>query len=196
MQQLLAENASVHAKDADGWTAVHYAVRGRSLHCLAQLLAEGADASVPAGRLRRTPLHFAAEAGEPDLVAALLAAGSHTGAADATGHTPLALALQWLAAVQAAEQSAPYQQPAGVLQQAMAAVSLLQGASMQAPAEQLTSLLRGEVASERGLQWGCKAPCARACLCGQHLAADVLLSKHGMTAKALWLPVLSSLRLQ
>lgn len=154
MQHLLAENASVHATDADGWTAAHYAVRGRSLPCLAQLLAAGVDASVPAGRLRRTPLHFAAEAGEPDLVAALLAAGSHAGAADAAGHTPLALALQRLAAVQQAEQSAPYQQLAGVLQKALAAVSLLQGASMQAPAGQLTTLLRGEVAWKPGFAVG------------------------------------------
>lgn len=155
VQQLLADGASVHVTDADGWTATHYAVRGRSLRCAAQLLAAGAQASAPAGPLRHTPLHFAAAAGEPALVAALLAAGSCPRVADATGRTPLALAVQHLAAVQAAERTAPYQQPAGVLQKALAAVSLLQGAAVQAPAGQSTRAAGGEEHAGRTVvAWG------------------------------------------
>ncbi|KAL4448589.1 hypothetical protein ABPG75_005808 [Micractinium tetrahymenae] len=144
VQRLLADGACVHATDGDGWTAAHYAVRGRSLRCLAQLLAAGAHATAPAGRLRQTPLHFASAAGEPDLVAALLAAGGSAAAADAAGRAPLALALQHLTALQALERTAPYQQPAEALRKALAAVSLLQGAAMQAPVGQLAGEAGGE----------------------------------------------------
>lgn len=148
VQQLLAQGASVHATDGDGWTASHYAVRGPSLRCLAQLLAAGADPSAPAGRLRQTPLHFAASAGEPDLVAALLAAGSCADRADAAGRTALTLATQNLVVAQAAERTAPYQQPAEALRKASATLSLLQAAAMQAAVGRLA------YEAEGGLVWG------------------------------------------
>ena len=57
-------------------------------------LEEGADLNVK-GMSKRTPLHFAAENGEPAVVQALLAAGADPNARDKNKETPLHLSAQY-----------------------------------------------------------------------------------------------------
>jgi ankyrin repeat protein len=78
---LVKQRALVGQAEADGTTALHYAVRGDDVDLVQALLKAGA-ANV-ANRYGTTPLELAAENGNPRVIEALLQAG-----ADAKGATP------------------------------------------------------------------------------------------------------------
>lgn len=113
----------------DGWSALHFAVRGGSAACLRLLLDASARPDAVARPTGHTALHWAAAAGAGDCVAALLAAGADAGVADGLGRTSLQYAEQRLAEAEAAEQRSPYQQSGGELVGARLAVRLLRAAA-------------------------------------------------------------------
>ena len=165
-----ADIEELDEQDRDGWSALHFAVRGRSAACLDLLLGAGADpgrrdaahgtplhlaaaagsaecvaallrrGACPAveGKDGRTPLHEAAMRGHAGCVAALLAAGGTRtlGMKDGHGSTAAQYAEQHLARLQAAEQRAPYQQPADRLRDALEAAALLRKAAAGAGARE------------------------------------------------------------
>ncbi|EFN56314.1 hypothetical protein CHLNCDRAFT_51747 [Chlorella variabilis] len=182
-----ADIEELDEQDRDGWSALHFAVRGRSAACLDLLLGAGADpgrrdaahgtplhlaaaagsaecvaallrrGACPAveGKDGRTPLHEAAMRGHAGCVAALLAAGGTRtlGMKDGHGSTAAQYAEQHLARLQAAEQRAPYQQPADRLRDALEAAALLRKAAAGAGA-------RGPPAKMPSVQSADKCPAA------------------------------------
>jgi ankyrin repeat protein len=79
---LLDQHANVNAREADGATALHWAVRGDDLETVRLLLRAGASVNV-ANRYGVTPLMLAATNGSAEITDALLRAG-----ADATASLP------------------------------------------------------------------------------------------------------------
>jgi ankyrin repeat protein len=85
---LLKHPADVHARTADGTTALHWAVRVDDLETVQLLLRSGGDVNV-ANRYGVTPLALAAANGNAAIVAALLKAGGDATAALPEGETVL-----------------------------------------------------------------------------------------------------------
>ena len=82
----------VDAVDAEGQTALHHAarsVKAGAIEILELLLAAGADANLPGGQYRLTPLHVACELGRRVMVEELLDSGASRLARDARALTPL-----------------------------------------------------------------------------------------------------------
>ena len=96
LKELIAEAdaATIDARGADGWTALHLAAFFGRAEAVAALLEAGADArAVSANATANTPLHAAlAGCAGLDIVDALLARGADAGAAAGAGVTPLHLA--------------------------------------------------------------------------------------------------------
>ena len=86
-----------------GWTALHYAARGRGPGIVQLLLDSGASVNARADD-GRTPLHFAALSSQQEIVQLLLDSGASVDARDDRGQTPLLLArsLESFQALQAA----------------------------------------------------------------------------------------------
>lgn len=80
-----------HPVDADGTTALHWAVRAGDLAAVRQLLREGLDARA-ANRYGVTPLALAAQNGDPAIVDVLLAAGADANGSLSNRQTMLMLA--------------------------------------------------------------------------------------------------------
>lgn len=87
---LLKRGAKVNARDANGATALFYAVRSQNSDIVTLLLASGADPNI-ATNSKGTPLEKAVIYRETDAVRALLEAGARTD--EPRGHEPLAQAL-------------------------------------------------------------------------------------------------------
>lgn len=85
---LLARQADPNVAEADGTTALHWAVEHDHAEMAAALLAAGARARV-ANRYGVTPLHVAAINGSATLIAALVKGGADVNAALPGGETPL-----------------------------------------------------------------------------------------------------------
>ena len=85
---LIAQKADVNVPEADGMTALHWAVRANDLTTVQMLIRAGANVNA-ASRYGLTPLLFAAQNGEPKVVAALVKAGANPNAAMPEGETPL-----------------------------------------------------------------------------------------------------------
>ena len=88
MQALIAQQADVNAAEADGMTALHWAVRANDVATVQMLLRAGANVNA-ANRYGVTPLLLAAQNGDPTVVAALLKAGANPNSALPEGETVL-----------------------------------------------------------------------------------------------------------
>jgi ankyrin repeat protein len=95
---MLDHGASANAADNNGWRALHWAARGRSVTLVQTLLDRGADlnAKTKASQNRRsyvsspvneTALHLSAD--QPDIVRALIEKGADVNARDSKQRTPL-----------------------------------------------------------------------------------------------------------
>ena len=93
VRDLLKRGADVNAADADGTTALHWAVRADELETTDALLRAGAKVGV-ATRLGVTPIYLAAEGGNAALIRRLLDAGADAKARDASGDTALMAAVR------------------------------------------------------------------------------------------------------
>ena len=85
---LLDEGADVHARRADGATALLWAAHWDDLETVGLLLRAGADVNT-ADDHGVTPLHRAAENASPAMIDALLAAGADANASQTSGLTPV-----------------------------------------------------------------------------------------------------------
>lgn len=95
VELLLANGATVHAKSSDGWTALHYALRGSvdaddtsRAPVVRMLLEKGANPNAR-NRFGATPLHFAAGMNDLEIVRLLIDRGARVTAKDSDGSTPL-----------------------------------------------------------------------------------------------------------
>ena len=93
VRDLVRRGGDVNASDADGTTALHWAVRADELDTADALLRAGATVSA-ATRLGVTPLYLAAEGGNAAMVRRLLDAGADAKARDASGDTALMAAVR------------------------------------------------------------------------------------------------------
>jgi ankyrin repeat protein len=85
---LLREGAPGHAEDADGTTALHWAVQADDVELARALLRAGAHARA-ANRYGVTPLALAAQNGNAEMISLLLDAGADPNAAAGAGETVL-----------------------------------------------------------------------------------------------------------
>jgi uncharacterized protein len=88
VKALIAQHADVNAAEADGMTALHWAVRGNDAQTVLMLIRAGANVNA-ASRYGMTPILFAAQNGEPAVIAALLKAGANPNSALPEGQTAL-----------------------------------------------------------------------------------------------------------
>ena len=88
VRALLDQRADVNVAEADGTTALHWAVRGEAAALVDLLIDAGADVSA-ANRYGVTPLSLACVAGNAGIIATLLEAGADAKAATAGGRTAL-----------------------------------------------------------------------------------------------------------
>src|SRR2546426_7794098 len=88
VRSLLQQKADVNATQADGMTALHWAVRQNDLETAQVLLRAGAKPDV-ATRYSVTPLYFACENGNAPLIDLLLRAGVSPNFANSGGETAL-----------------------------------------------------------------------------------------------------------
>jgi uncharacterized protein len=88
---LLTRNVDVNKPEADGTTALHWAVENDDLDLTTALLQARAKAQV-ANRYGITPLHLAATNGNADIIERLITAGADSNAATPGGETPLMMA--------------------------------------------------------------------------------------------------------
>jgi ankyrin repeat protein len=82
---------AVRASEADGTTALHWAVRGDDLDTVRMLLRAGADARA-ANRYGVTPLSLAAQNGNPAMIETLVAAGADPNTSLSNGQTIVMIA--------------------------------------------------------------------------------------------------------
>ncbi len=88
VRTLLAQRADANAREADGTTALHWAVRSDDRPTVAALIKAGADVSAT-NRYGVTPLALAATNGNAGIVDALLDAGADANSASPEGATAL-----------------------------------------------------------------------------------------------------------
>lgn len=92
LKKLIAQNADVNAAQADGTTALHWAIHWDNAEAVDFLLKAGADPKAIT-RLNATPLYVAAESGNPVMISKLLAAGADPNQTVLSqGETPLMFA--------------------------------------------------------------------------------------------------------
>ncbi len=95
MDLLLANGASVEAKDKLGRTAVLSAVQSRNAEAVGVLLAKGADVNASDAQQGTALQRAAGSFGNRAMVEALIKAGADVNAADKNGQTPLMWAARW-----------------------------------------------------------------------------------------------------
>ena len=88
VKALIAQKADVNAAEADGMTALHWAVRANDVPTVQMLLRAGAKVNA-VSRYGMTPILLAAQNGDPTVVAALLKAGANPNSAMPEGETAL-----------------------------------------------------------------------------------------------------------
>lgn len=92
LKKLVAQNTDVNAAQADGSTALHWAIHWDNAEAVDLLLKSGADTKA-ATRLNATPLYLAAESGNAVMISKLLAAGADPNQTVLSqGETPLMFA--------------------------------------------------------------------------------------------------------
>jgi uncharacterized protein len=85
---LIAKGADVHARSADGTTALHWAVYNDDADLVQRLIKAGADVSVT-NDYGANPLRQASVVADPVVIKALIKAGADVNAPNAEGETPL-----------------------------------------------------------------------------------------------------------
>ncbi|XP_020540414.1 ankyrin-1 isoform X1 [Jatropha curcas] len=90
LKVLLEHNANPNAETEDSVTPVLSAVAADSLACLESLTQAGANVNVTAGGA--TPLHVAADIGNPEILNCLLKAGADPNVTDEDGQKPIQVA--------------------------------------------------------------------------------------------------------
>jgi len=93
VRDLLRRGTDINATDADGTTALHWAVRADDLETADALVRAGASVGI-AARLGVTPIYLAAENGNAAMIRRLLDAGADAKARDASGDTALMAAVR------------------------------------------------------------------------------------------------------
>ena len=93
VRQLLAARPDVNAPDADGTTALHWAVWADHPETVEELLRAGATATSP-NAFGVTPIYTAAERGNARIIRRLLAAGAKANGTDRSGETLLMAAIR------------------------------------------------------------------------------------------------------
>ena len=88
VRALIAQKANVNVAEADGMTALDWAVRANDLLTVQMLIRAGANVNA-ASRYGMTPILFAAQNGDPAVVAALVKAGANPNSALPEGQTAL-----------------------------------------------------------------------------------------------------------
>ena len=88
VKALIAQKADVNVAEADGMTALHWAVRANDLPTVQALIRAGAKVNT-ANRYGMTPIILAAQNGDPLVVAALLKAGANPNSALPEGQSAL-----------------------------------------------------------------------------------------------------------
>ena len=88
VRALLDQRADVNAAEADGTTALHWAVQGEAAALVGLLIDAGADVSA-ANRYGVTPVSLACVTGNAGIIAQLLEAGADANAATTGGRTAL-----------------------------------------------------------------------------------------------------------
>ncbi len=88
VRQLLSDGVDPNTRQADGATALHWAVYRQDLDMLAALLEAGADVN-SVNRLGASPLFIAAESGHAGMMQSLLAANANPNLTLQMGETPL-----------------------------------------------------------------------------------------------------------
>jgi uncharacterized protein len=91
LRNLLERNADVNAAQADGATALHWAVYANDLESVKLLIAANANVSARS-REGATPLSLASANGHPEIIERLLAAGADVNSRLPNGETPLMMA--------------------------------------------------------------------------------------------------------
>lgn len=91
LRTVIAESASLDARDERGWTALMHAIFRADQAATALLLEAGASADI-GDWLGQTPLHLAASKGTRKMCQWLIEAGSNTNSRNAGGVTPIMLA--------------------------------------------------------------------------------------------------------
>src|SRR5215475_3092458 len=91
VQKLLAQKADVNAPQADGATALHWAVFHGDKELVQQLVRAGANISA-ANREGATPLWLASVLGDPAILSALIEGGADPNEKLPLGRTPLMIA--------------------------------------------------------------------------------------------------------
>ena len=91
VRELLRQRADPNAAEADGTTALHWAVRADAFDAARLLIAAGARVDSP-NRYGVTPLSLAAANGSDAMIDALITAGADANAPAAEGETPLMIA--------------------------------------------------------------------------------------------------------
>ncbi len=91
LRTLLAQKADVNAAQADGMTALHWAVRQDDIETAKLLIHAGANVQAPT-RLGVTPLTLACENANAAMIQLLLGAGANANFAGANGETALMIA--------------------------------------------------------------------------------------------------------
>jgi ankyrin repeat protein len=86
---LLAAKADVNARDAEDFTALHWAAMRGNTALIGVLVAGGADVNAPDKTYLATPLHLAVRGGHAAAAEAVLAAAANVGPRDRYGKTPL-----------------------------------------------------------------------------------------------------------
>ncbi len=99
---LLAAEASHDLADDDGWTPFLVALAEEDMELAWMLLERGVDLTAGAGARGTSALHFAAQAGDLDMVNHLLGQGMAAENADGSGRTPLVMAAEGTCSVEIA----------------------------------------------------------------------------------------------
>ncbi|KAJ8602479.1 hypothetical protein CTAYLR_001210 [Chrysophaeum taylorii] len=90
VELLVEQNADVNYRLPSGATALHYMCNGEtfSARAVSKLLEFGADPNVPEQHNGATPLHYAADAGDLEVIKVLLRHGADASLVDYTGYDP------------------------------------------------------------------------------------------------------------
>ncbi|HEY6293821.1 MAG TPA: ankyrin repeat domain-containing protein [Terriglobia bacterium] len=110
IRELVDGGANIHEKDADGMTALHWAVVAHHTDAVRALLAAGADVNA-VDRFGYTPLLYAAtiDFGDAETATVLLAAGANPNVKDKKGKTAMAQAQDYPYVLAALEKAAAKQ---------------------------------------------------------------------------------------
>lgn len=93
VDELVASNANIDARETAGRTALHLACQSGNVNMVALVISAGADTNAADG-MGMTPLHVVAENGHVPLTKMLLKHDANVSARDTRGRTPLHLAAQ------------------------------------------------------------------------------------------------------